>query len=72
MTKLTKAQRAYLSAMLGHSLSSGWGGHSSTLTVRILEERGLCTLRQYGPGDWVASITGAGRDALEGSNSNSE
>ena len=62
--RLTKTQRSYLTAMEYGTLQSGWGGHGSTLTVRILEERGLCTLREFGPGKWEARITNAGREIL--------
>jgi hypothetical protein len=65
MPKVTKTQLHYLSAMEDVGLlKAGWGGFASTLTVRILAERGLCTLREFGPGDWQASITKAGRALL--------
>lgn len=37
---------------------------SSTRTVRVLEERGLCALHVYGPGKWTATITKRGRLAI--------
>ena len=63
--RLTAVQRRYLEVMEGRDrLKCGWGGYRSTVTVRILEERGLCTLREWGPSDWDASITNAGREAI--------
>jgi hypothetical protein len=47
-------------------LNKGWGGYSSTLTVRVLEERGLCRVQPdyNGPGRWCATITNAGQEAI--------
>ena len=66
---LTKTQRSYLDAMSTHyPLRQGWGGHASTRTVRILEERGLCQVRTWptvgGADYWEAYITSSGREAI--------
>jgi len=68
--KLTRTQLGYLDAIQWQGrLRRGWGGYSSTLTVRILEERGLVTLQrlpQLGKADsWEAQITPAGSELLE-------
>lgn len=64
--RLTRTQSHYLDAMRWTGrLQCGWGGLSSTLTVRVLAERGLCSLREFGPADWEAKITTAGRETLE-------
>ncbi|MEV2222772.1 hypothetical protein AB0E01_23180 [Nocardia vinacea] len=45
MHRLTAEQWHYLDTAAGrHGFEYGWGGLRSTLTVRILEERGLITL----------------------------
>lgn len=67
--KLSAAQRVYLEAMVSGPLRSGWGGYSSTVTVRLLAERGLCRLRTFprsrGGEIWEAHITRAGREAIK-------
>lgn len=63
--RLTRTQRQYLTDMAFRGrLVCGWGGMSSTRTVRVLEERGLCALHVYGPGKWTATITKRGRLAI--------
>jgi hypothetical protein len=43
--RLTREQRGYLDvARQYHHVAYGWGGYRSTLTVRILHERGLLSL----------------------------
>jgi hypothetical protein len=42
---LTRTQALYLAEGDRRRLQCGWGGLSSTLTVRLLEERGLATVR---------------------------
>jgi len=65
--RLTKTQLRYLAVIRdrGH-LRKGWGGYSSTLTVRILEERGYCRLRRLNSNgsDWEASLAAKGYEAL--------
>ncbi len=62
---LTKTQASYL-RVIGdrHRLLKGWGGYGSTLTVRILEERGFIRLRTFprsrGADDWEATLTSKG------------
>lgn len=61
----TKTQLAYLRMIEERgSLRKGWGGYSSILTLRILEDRGLIRLIEHGSGVWTASLTVAGREAL--------
>lgn len=71
---LTKTQVDYLRAMEFGHLTQGWGGYNSTLTVRLLEERGLIRLARYPhirngrrTEQWRASLTQAGKDWLEAS-----
>lgn len=68
---LTPVQAIYLQTADLHGFDCGWGGLRSTLTVRILEERGLITLVHVGllvPGRdprWrVRSLTTLGEDVL--------
>jgi hypothetical protein len=42
---LTRTQALYMAEGDRRRLVAGWGGLSSTLTVRLLEERGLATVR---------------------------
>jgi hypothetical protein len=69
--RLTRTQLDYLQAIHGAftgGLTKGHSGYGSTLTVRILEERGLITLSRYprqGRSDgWRAKIRPAGVEAL--------
>lgn len=56
---LTQTQKAYLAVIRERGrLVAGWGGYSSTLTVRLLQEKGLVRLKEYGPGQWEAFSTG--------------
>ncbi len=66
--RMTKTQRFYLdeSVMRGR-LVKGWGGLKSTLTVRILEERGYIRLRDHSQG-WKATPLDKGRDEIRSSN----
>jgi hypothetical protein len=65
--RLTRTQRNYLHAAdsQGH-LPYGWGGYTSTQTVRILEERGYVILgRNHCAARWcITGLTSKGRDAL--------
>jgi hypothetical protein len=61
---LTRTMLNYLEVIREQEwLTKGWGGYGSTQTVRILEERGLISLREVGKG-WQAKIRPAGREAL--------
>jgi hypothetical protein len=64
--RLTRTQRRYLTEMLYRgTLQCGYGGLRSTLTVRLLEERGLALVKQPPNGPrWTAQLTEAGRAAL--------
>lgn len=68
--RLTATQAVYLgAAVLQGRLVCGWGGLSSTLTVRLMEERGLVTVR-YDRRDtsrrWeITSITPLGQNLAE-------
>ncbi len=42
---LTRIQALYLTEASKRPLAYGWGGYRSTLVVRLLEERGLITVR---------------------------
>lgn len=53
---LTRTQALYLAEGERRRLRYGWGGLRSTLTVRLLEERGLITLQRWGDPRW--EITG--------------
>lgn len=55
---LTRVQALYLAEGARQQLDCGWGGMSSTLTVRLLEERGLITLDRHGRAGASWSITG--------------
>lgn len=58
---LTRTQALYLAEGDRRRLRYGWGGLRSTLTVRLLEERGLITLRrEWGETGW--EITGLTHD----------
>jgi hypothetical protein len=66
VNKLTKTQRRYLQLIGDRGrLRRGWGGYGSTLTVRILEERGYLRLQTFprskGADDWEASLTLKGK-----------
>lgn len=68
--KTTRTQLSYLAAMERQgTLHYGWGGMRSTQTVRLLEERGLATLRVWhstgGRQVWEASATASGRALLQ-------
>jgi hypothetical protein len=64
---LTKTQKAYLREIVRrHVLSQGWGGYSSTLTVRILEEHGFIRLREGVGRRWVASPLEKGYEFVKG------
>lgn len=45
-------------------IRKGWGGMKSTLTIRILEERGLAMVTNWRKDGWVASLTKKGRELL--------
>ena len=57
---LTKTQIQYLDEIVTRRLTRGWGGYSSTQTVRILQERGYITLHDHYSG-WRAAPTDKGR-----------
>ncbi len=65
---LTSEQATYLDVACSRGgFDRGWGGLSSTLTVRLLEERGLLTLRENRTGypRWrVTSATKLGGEVL--------
>lgn len=68
---LTPVQALYLSEGARRHLRRGWGGLRSTLVVRLLEERGLVTVRwsYRHPGwkvtDWeITGLTRRGDEAL--------
>lgn len=68
--RLTFAQAAYLGAAI-RGFDRGWGGLSSTQTVRLLEHRGLVLLdRRYsggggGPSWRVVALTRLGQQILD-------
>lgn len=67
--RATRTQIAYLKVIVERgTLNKGWGGYSSTLTIRLLEERGLVEVRVWpqptGADDWSAQITAKGRELL--------
>ncbi len=64
---LTSEQATYLDAGR-RRFDAGWGGLNSTLTVRLLEERGLITLWRNHSGAYprwrVTSLTKLGEEVL--------
>jgi DNA-binding HxlR family transcriptional regulator len=64
---LTRIQALYLAEASRQQLECGWGGLSSTLTVRLLEERGLITLARSSrrPRWTITSLTHLGRQVLD-------
>ena len=57
---LTFSQFCYLERADRGGFDAGWGGMDSTLTVRLMEERGLITLRRNGSGSYPRwRVTGA-------------
>ena len=63
--RLTPAQLRYLEIIEQRGqLHKGWGGYSSTRTVRLLEERGYIQLVRRSGNDWVAGMLEKGREAL--------
>ncbi|MFI1194169.1 hypothetical protein ACH4T9_13040 [Micromonospora sp. NPDC020750] len=63
---LTPVQALYLStAHTRHQIDAGWGGLSSTLTVRLLRERGLITLDDLLYKPWrITGLTKLGGELL--------
>lgn len=62
---LTWEQSTYLDvASTRGGFDRGWGGLSSTLSVRLLEERGLLTLQRNYPGWRVTGLTKLGGEVL--------
>jgi hypothetical protein len=63
---LTRIQANYLElGATWRQAYRGWGGHGSTLTVRLLEERGLITVDwRTGPGWKITGLTRLGREVL--------
>ncbi len=62
--RLTRVQQLYLQETQTRRLRRGWGGMGSTLTVRLLEERGLVTVNWLGR-DWeLTGLTTLGRSVL--------
>lgn len=57
---LTRTQARYLTEADRRRLHYGWGGYRATLTVRLLEERGLATVRWWDAPRW--EITGLTTD----------
>ena len=64
---LTRIQALYLAEGDRIRLMCGWGGLSSTLTVRLLEERGLITLarRSTDPRWTITGLTHLGAEVLK-------
>lgn len=62
---LTRTQALYLAEGDRRRLRYGWGGLRSTLTVRLLEERGLITLGRWDAPRWeITGLTHAGAALL--------
>ena len=63
--RLTRVQRLYLQEAERQPFTKGWGGMASTITVRILESRGLITVNWLGANGWrVTGLTQAGREKV--------
>lgn len=64
--RLTREQWHYLTTAQLRQYPYGWGGLKSTLTVRLLNERGLLTLWEYEtyPRWTVTGLTGLGEQVL--------
>lgn len=63
---LGRTQALYLAEGDRRHLTYGWGGLRSTITVRLLEERGLITLARDGTLRWtVTGLTHLGRTVLD-------
>lgn len=62
--RLTGTQMFYLTLMERNGRLCKGLGHDSTLTVRLLNERGFATVSWWGA-YWEAQITNQGRLALE-------
>lgn len=65
--RLTRTQRHYLTAVedVGR-LQQGWGGHASTLTVRLLEARGVVEVDWRRDGWCITGLTRLGQSLLAG------
>lgn len=62
---LTAEQATYLQEASRREFERGWGGLSSTLTVRLLHERGLIVLNDLLYSPWrVTDITPLGEQVL--------
>lgn len=63
---LTRVQAIYLAEGDRQHLECGWGGMRSTLVVRLLEERGLATVRwsAVSPRWTITSLTKHGESVL--------
>jgi hypothetical protein len=62
---LTRTQALYLAEGDRRRLRYGWGGLRSTLTVRLLEERGLITLARWDSPRWeITGLTHLGAEVL--------
>jgi hypothetical protein len=65
--RVTPAQRRYLTEALwrGGHLPRGWGGYSSTRTMRLLRERGYITARDHHCAGVAWCITGIQQRGLD-------